>query len=180
MTDRYLAFDSNILSYFLEGNRGNYARPHDDALTDEIIAAVRLFLYCQPLIAPTVRTEALCIGDPAKLEEHLSFIDKNFGELVPDADQLKDIERRALELQPHHPKRDLDDCRIVAEVEQDGGIPVLVTYDRGLLSLAPHACIKLQRPTECWASLAIPRGTPPTWTPAPGHPLHEETWWRWE
>jgi hypothetical protein len=99
--------------------------------------------------------------------------------MMPADDQLQTIERRALALQPHHQENDLDDCRIVAEVELDGEVLVLVTNDRKLRSLAPHTWIRLERPSDYWATLAIPRGTPPLWTPADGHPLEHETWWRW-
>lgn len=180
MTGQHLAFDSNVLTYFLDGNRGDYTRPNDRALGEQIVAAVRMFFYCRPFIAPTVRAEALRIGSQAKRDEHIAFIDSVFPEIVPDHYQEQMIEQRAVELQQHHPQRDLDDCRVVAEVEQDGGIPVLVTYDARLLSLAPHVRVKIERPTEYWTSLGIPRGTPPIWSPAAGHPLHAETWWRWE
>jgi hypothetical protein len=74
---RYVAFDSNVLTYFLDGNRGNYRLAPDDPLADQRIAAVRLFLYCAPFIVPTVRDESSSILDPIKLDEHMSFIDTN-------------------------------------------------------------------------------------------------------
>jgi hypothetical protein len=178
--DRILAFDSNILTYFLNGNAGRYDWGRDATLTDQHIAAVRLFLYCRPFIPPTVRAEALRIPNPRKAEEHMRFIDTNFGEIVPDENQKRAIEVRALALQPHHEEHDLDDCRIVAEIEVDGAVPVLVTNDRKLRNLAPHTVIRLERPVDYWTNLGIPRGTPPAWTPAPSHPLSRETWWRWE
>ena len=125
---RYVAFDSNVLTYFLDGNRGNYRLAPDDPLADQRIAAVRLFLYCAPFIVPTVRDESSSILDPIKLDEHMSFIDTNFGEFIPDDDQEESIGRRTSQLLPHHP-RGPNDCRIVAEVEEDGGLPVLVTFD---------------------------------------------------
>jgi hypothetical protein len=81
------------------------------------IAAVRLFMYCRPVVSPTVREEALRIGNKAKADKHLSFIHTNFGELIPDDDEIEQTEERALELLPLHPDGDMDDCRIVAEVE---------------------------------------------------------------
>jgi hypothetical protein len=177
---RHVAFDSNVLTYFLDGNRGNYRLAPEDPIADQRVAAVRLFLYCTPFIVPTVRQEAESILDPLKLEEHVRFIDGSFGELIPDDAQETSIGRRAAELLLHHPKGP-GDCRIVAEVEVDEDIPVLVTFDARLKKdLAPHVGIRIESPTECWASFNIPRGTPPKWSPAAGHPLANENWWRWE
>ena len=126
---------------------------------------------------PSIWLYAYSRSQKCGTRQHSVFIDTNFGELFLDEDQQVSIERRALELQPYHPERDLDDCRIVAEVEADGDVPVLVTNDGDLRALAPHTRIRLERPSECWASFAIPRGTPPVWTPGGGHPLRTETWW---
>jgi hypothetical protein len=177
---RYVAFDSNVLTYFLDGNRGNYRLAPDDPLADQRIAAVRLFLYCAPFIVPTVRDESSSILDPIKLDEHMSFIDTNFGEFIPDDDQEESIGRRTSQLLPHHP-RGPNDCRIVAEVEEDGGLPILVTFDDRLKrDLGPHTRLRIESPVDCWSSYKIPRGTPPIWTPASRHPLANERWWRWE
>ena len=177
--DRIIAFDSNVLAYFLDGNRGSYAMSATDPLADQRIAAVRLFLYGTTFIPPTVRTEAEAILNPQKYEEHIRFINYTFAEIVPDGPQVRWIENRTQELLPHH-TTGLNDCRIVAEVEQDGAIPVLVTFDGGLKrDLEPHACIRIQTPVECCAGFDIPRGTRSKWVPAPGHPLANETWWRW-
>ena len=68
-----ISFDSNILTYFLEGNGGSYSRTPSDPNTDQRIAAVRLFFYFEPVIVPTVRREATRILEPSKREEHLRF-----------------------------------------------------------------------------------------------------------
>ena len=114
---RPLAFDSNVLTYFLDANRGRHSRAPDDALADQRIAAFRLFLYCTlvPCIMPTVKGEALAHSDPDELDEHQRFIYNNFGRFTPDASQQASIERRFAELRPHH--KGEGDCRIVAEVE---------------------------------------------------------------
>jgi hypothetical protein len=178
--DRLVAFDSNILTYFLDGNKGNYSLTCNDSLAPQRIAAVRLFVYGKPVIVPTVKAEASCILNPAKCEEHIRFIDCQFAEFVPDDRQQASIKRRADELLPHHPTG-LDDCLILAEVEHDGDIPVLVTWDKQFRGhLAPHTCIRLESPVKCWEAFDIPLGTPPVWTPAACHPLANETWWRWE
>jgi hypothetical protein len=56
--DRFVALDSNALTYFLEGNRGSYRLVPNDRIADQRIAAVRLFMWCKPVIVPTVRAEA--------------------------------------------------------------------------------------------------------------------------
>ncbi len=47
MTDdrRPVGFDSNVLTYFLDGNRGSFAFAPNDPLAPQRVAAVRLFLY---------------------------------------------------------------------------------------------------------------------------------------
>jgi hypothetical protein len=181
MTDdrRPVAFDSNVLSYFLDGNRGSYALAPNDPLAPQRVAAVRLFLYCSPFIVPTVKREAAEILNLDKLEEHMGFIGSGFGEVNPDHAQRLQIERRAEALRQHH--KGLNDCRIVAELEWDGGIPVLVTFDGDLQrNLRPHTRIRIETPDECWTQFDFARGHPPLWYPGRGHALEHERWWRWE
>jgi hypothetical protein len=74
---------------------------------------------------------------------------------------------RAQDLLPHH-NTGLNDCRIVAEVEQDGAIPVLATFDREFKrDLEPRARIRIQTPMECWAAFNIPVGRGPNGSPPP-------------
>lgn len=175
---RNIAFDSNVLTYFLDGNRGDYSMRAGDPLAEQRIAAVRLYMYAQPYIVPTVRAEAARILDVPKLDEHRRFIDFNFGEIWLHDWQQKRTDQRATELQAYH--GDADDCRIVAEIEEHGHIWVLVTCDLRLQErLSPHARIRIETPTQCWSSFAIASGTMPPRSPAPGHPLATETWWRW-
>ena len=178
--ERFVAFDSNILTYFLEANSGNYRLAPDDSIADQRVAAMRLFLHCGPEIMPTVRAEALRIDNAQRLEEHIRFIDGNFGEFIPDDQQQQSIQRRAAELLPFHPKGE-NDCRILAEVEEDGDVPVLVTWDGGFRNdLRGRTRIRVESPTDCWNGFDIPRGTAPKWTPGAGHPLASQDWWRWE
>jgi hypothetical protein len=93
MAGRPLAFDSHVLTYFLDGNDGNYSKA-TDSLADERVAAVRLFFHCRPFIAPIVRVEALDIPDPIKREKHIRSIDGSFEEIVPDDQQIVNIGRR--------------------------------------------------------------------------------------
>jgi hypothetical protein len=174
-----IVFDSNVLTFFLDANRGEYTVAPSDPLREERIAAFRLFLYCRPFIVRTVATEAGRIRNGPKLKEHMASVGTNFAECLPDDDQIEAIERRARSLEPHH-RGQMDDCRIVAETELCG-VPALVTFDTRLRkALSPQTKIRIQTPGRCWQSLAIPRGTAPQWSPAHGHPLATETWWRWE
>jgi hypothetical protein len=167
--NRIVALDSNALTYFLDGNRGTYRLSPDDPIADQRVAAVRLFLYCKTVIVPTVTAEALRIGDEEKRQEHLSFINNQFAEFVPDGRQMESIERRTKELLPHH-RNGENDCRILAEVEEDGDIPVLATWDKGFRTdLARHTRIRLESPVACWDNFKIPRGTPSHWTPYGDH-----------
>jgi len=72
---RYVAFDSNVLTYFLDGNRGVYSTSPVDAVAEQRIAAVRLFFYSTPVIPPTVRSEARSIRHHERHREHIAFID---------------------------------------------------------------------------------------------------------
>ena len=172
-----IGFDSNVLSAFLLANRGEFANGQNDPLADERVATYRLFLHCCPFILPSVTVEAGVIPDGAKLEEHLRFIGFNFGEIILDDLQEQVVERRVTELQAFH-SGPLD-CKIVAEAEV-GELPILVTLDGTLRKrLSAHTAVQLLSPTACWQSLAIPPGTPPKKGPGNGHPLENETWWRW-
>jgi hypothetical protein len=141
---RLVGFDSNLLPFFLDANRGEY-QPHvGDSVGEQQIAAFRLFLYCKPVIVPAVTPEAEAIRDAAKRDEHLRFVSINFIEFLPDEYQEHAIDRRVTELLPLH-VRGKKDCRILAEVEAHfalGGTPVLVTFDsRFRKELAPHTKI---------------------------------------
>jgi hypothetical protein len=147
-------------------------------LADQRVAAFRLFLFCRPFIVRTVSAEAARIQNDAKLKEHMAFIWSSFAECVPDDDQIRTIERRAQGLVPFHPG-EIDDCRILAEVEVCG-VRTLATFDMRLQRrLTPHTDVCIQTPAECWESLAIPHGAAPLWSPAPEHPLSRESWWHW-
>jgi hypothetical protein len=93
MIDRLVAFDSNVLTYFLQGNKGDYSLGPDDSVAVQRIAAVRLFLYCRPVIVPRVTAEASAIPDPIKVAEHLRAIELQFIEFTPDQWQRSAIDR---------------------------------------------------------------------------------------
>jgi len=173
-----VAFDSNVLTFFLDANRGQYELVSGDPLRPQRIAAYRLFLFCRPFIVRTVASEAERITNDDKLREHMQFISYQFGECIPDEAQVRAIERRASELEPFHPGK-LNDCRILAEVELCQ-LPLVVTFDTDFQKrLSTHTKVRIQTPAECWQSFSIPPGARPQWVPARGHPLANETWWRW-
>lgn len=180
--DRLVAFDSNVLTFFLDANRGKLQPQLGSPVGDQQIAAFRLFLYCKPVIVPAVTQEAEAIRDAAKRDEHLRFVYGNFIEFIPDEQQERAIDRRVTELLPFHARGEKD-CRILAEVEADfalGGPAVLVTFDSGFRKdLAPHTNVRVESPTDCWASFNFPRGTTPAWRPLSPHPLADADWWKW-
>ena len=63
-SDRIVAFDFNVLTYFLDGNNGNYRLTPDDPIAAQRVAAVRLFLHARPCIVPTVKVEAALMAHP--------------------------------------------------------------------------------------------------------------------
>ena len=178
--DTLVAFDSNVLSYFLQANQAGYdpASDPDPVLAAERVAAFRLFLYMErAFVVPTVEREAKCIRDAIRRDEHLRFIRFQFDQVLEQNLDANWIRRRTSELARHH--ADEDDCRAVAEAE-GGTMEVFVTFDGVLKAhLQAHATVALRSPSEQWTALRIPRGTPPHWQPRRGHPLHGADWWRW-
>jgi hypothetical protein len=64
--DTLIAFDSNVLSYFLQANQAGYdpASDPDPMLAVEPVVAFRLFLYMdRAFVVPTVKREAKRIRD---------------------------------------------------------------------------------------------------------------------
>jgi hypothetical protein len=92
--DWLVAFDSHVLTYFLDGNKGNHSQKADDPLAEQRVAAVRLFMYCTPIIVPTVKAEASRIRESAKLGDHMQYIDYQFAEFIPYEEQEQTIKQR--------------------------------------------------------------------------------------
>jgi hypothetical protein len=106
---------------------------------------------------------------------HASWLDSLVDE--PQPIDSKRIAARANAFLVWH--GDEDDCQILAECE-DAELRRLLTYDGRFISrLGRHTAVKLLRPTEYWAALAIRRGARPQTIPARGNPLESLTWWRW-
>jgi hypothetical protein len=155
-----IAFDSNVLTFFLDANRRQHGVTAEDPLREQRIAGFLPFLFCRPFIVRTVTAEAERIKDDPKLREHMESIWYSFAECVPNDPQIITIERRASDLERFHPG-EFSDCRILAEVEMCE-VPLLVTFDtRFQRRLSPHTKVRIQTPVECWQSLAIPPGTSP-------------------
>ena len=174
-----IALDSNVLIFAIEASGGDYQFSSHNCIRDEGIAAFRLCLYSRPFIVRTVMAETeRVIENDAKLRAHRSSLLPMLAQCPPDDDQIWEIEKRAAELERFHAGQ-IHDCRILAEVEVCG-VTVLVTFDTNLQKrLSPHTTVRIQTPVQCWQSLAILPGTEPKWSPAPGHPLTSEDWWRW-
>jgi hypothetical protein len=180
--DTYAAFDSNILTYFLEAASGLYdpARDSDDNLRPERVSAYRLFLFGVKLvIVPTVTSEAAKIPKEEKRREHLSWI-YNQMEVLPQSSHENEVATRQARYEQLHPKGQMD-CRAVAEAESDSDVQRFLTFDRDLLRCLAGKTerITIQTPSQCWAELAILPGTPSKWVPGDGNPLAAVDWWRW-
>jgi hypothetical protein len=175
------AIDSNILTYFLQAASGlyNFSNDWQRDLRAERLAAMRLFLYgAQLVIVPKVMKEAEDIGHSPKRKHHLEWIWVHFAQVLPTAVDEQEVSAREAGYLALHAKE--KDCRAVAEAES-AELERFLTFDKKLLKhLAGNTeRILVQTPSQCWADLAIPTGTPPKWEPAPTNPLAEVDWWRW-
>lgn len=175
-----------IVDYLMEALAGRYDPEvdPDPALREERVAAARLYLWSTGLgITETAVQQGRAIPNPGRRET----IDRTVALKLPEwrvPEGLRAwVDRRVEELRVHH---DPADCRILAEVEACGATAapgaglVLLTFDRRFRTrLQPHTQVQMRTPSERWAALAIPRGTPPRWQPAPSSPIASVTWWHW-
>ncbi len=180
--DLFVAFDSNILTYFLQAASGLYdpARDPDDNLRPERLAAYRLFLYGASLVVvPTVTSEAEKIPKEDARREHLNWIYYQLIAMLPEWLDEHEVTARQLRYEQLHPNGKMD-CRAVAEAETDS-VQRFLTFDRTLLLRLSGKTerITIQTPSQCWADLAIPHGTRSRWVPGDGNPLAAVDWWRW-
>lgn len=166
-----LAFDSNVLTSFLNANSSSVAPVGED------LASFRLFLYAETItILPTVTVEAERIPKKDKRQEHLKWVWYHFPE-ARLGEQKERILARAQQLLPHHPERDLDDCRIVAEAEA-AKAEVLATIDRKIKHLQPYTAVLLLKPSGAFDHLPVSAGARPYRELGTGHPHASATWWR--
>lgn len=170
-----VVLDSNCLSYLLDGIYSTTGPT--GPLADEQLALVRIMFYDEwgLYVTPTVVTECGRIRDNVRAEIHSSWLSTLIAETQPINPTA--ISARTTMLQQWH--SDPDDCRIVAECE-DASIRVTLTYDDDFISrLSARTVVKLQRPSEYWAVLGIPKGANPQTRPHDTNPLAAMTWWKW-
>ena len=167
--------DNMILSYLAMAIAGNY-QPEPG---EERVASLRLFIWGADLgVSETPLSQSQKTPDPEHREELdrlVTILLPEFG--VPDGAEA-DVAARVLELVALH--GDAEDCRIVAEAGAlEAG--VLITFDKRMRRrLERVSRVPILYPTELWAKLAIPRGTPPIWEPDVTNPLSRESFWRWD
>ena len=174
------ALDSNVLTYLLDGVADGYI-PNDDTqpIRAERVAMFQLFCYFDGSlwVSPTVREEYARIIDLEKRLRHDRWARYLLEDVEPAASE-SELRSRADKLRVTAGHSDVDDCKIVGEVEAMR-IGVLLTADTGLLADLPaHTAVRILRPTQMIASLALTPGAVPIRTPPAGNPLTHQTWWR--
>jgi hypothetical protein len=173
------AVDSMIADYLVQAMHVGYnpATDPDGALAAEREAAFRLFLWAEMTVPPTVLVQLSDTNDRTWRDtlERVVLIHLPEAQIPPAS--LPWIQSRTQALVGFHV--DAFDCRIVAEAETIRAA-ALLTFDHRLRKhLNSHATLPIITPSEYWARLAIPRGTPPLWAPSPSNPVSGETWWHW-
>jgi hypothetical protein len=173
------AVDSMIVDYLVHAMEIGYnpSADPDQVLATERVAAFRLFLWNDLTVLPTVLSQLAATRDPTWRYRLEQLVLIHLPEAQIPARAMPALEARATVLAAHH--RDDLDCRIVAEAEWIQAAS-LVSFDHRLRKrLGNHTALPLVTPSEYWEQLAIPRGMPPRWAPAPSNPMSLETWWHW-
>ena len=177
MNDLQAALDSNCLSYLLSAASGEHTE--NEMIFDEGVALIRLWFYVPGrfYITDTVATECSEIPNLEKKALHSAFTSYTYWG-VPVRNQAAVAERVQEFKLLHH---GAGDCSALAEAE-DAGLDVLLTYDRDFLKFKDRfgSKVALMRPSELWASMAVPRGVTPVLRPALGNPLEGQRWWLWQ
>jgi hypothetical protein len=175
---KYLAVDSNTLTYLLESVQVGYDPKTDPSdVRYERVAMLRCFFYggCSFWVPPTAQAEYHRISNPAKRDAHDRWTKFLLQDMPLSASQ-EHVDHRTRELLIHHQKE--NDCSIVAETEA-AKLDILLSCDADLAShLNAHTLVRILRPTEYWPLLNIQRGTEPVVRPAPENPLASQTWWQ--
>jgi hypothetical protein len=171
--------DSHILDYFLNAmDAGDIELASNPELREQEIAIFRLFLWVDFGIGRVAAEEVQQIPNQQRRERLQRIIDIQLPEVCVQEEDLDRWRLRAVELEQHHAGK--RDCELVAEAEVVGASTFL-SYDKDLVRrLKPHARVNVRFPTEHWDAIAIPRGTPSKWKPAPENPLANATFWRWD
>ena len=162
MTTRYnVGVDANTVSQLHDEIHG-LKSPGTVALAQQRAAMYRAFISgdVSLYVFPTPTRECSEIPDVDRRTGHEDLMAILLLDGPPPRDPVA-VERRARALQVHHD--DLDDCRVVAEVEA-AGLSTLLTYDFPLIRhLGPHTTVQLVHPTDFLAT--HPLGSP-RWTRA--------------
>lgn len=177
VNDLRAALDSNCLSYLLSAASGELTE--NETIFAEGVALIRLWFYVPGrfYITDTVAAECSKIPNLEKKALHSSFTSYTYWG-VPVCNQAAVAERVERFKLLHH---GVGDCSALAEAE-DAGLNVLLTYDRDFLKFNDRfeSKVALTRPSELWASLAVPRGSMPVLRPVLGNPLEGQRWWLWQ
>jgi hypothetical protein len=177
-----IALDSDSLTYAIRAFHSVSSSPTEPCAAEKL-ALYRLYLYLPTpfTVGPTVESQYQRITDESWRKTHQSFCDTLLVPFVPRPDP-EQVLLRARELSTSHPgENNCDDCKILAECEL-AEMNVLLSYDNRFVNrLGPRARrVRLLRPTEYWAELAIPKGTKPDKLPHFTNPMSEADWWQWK
>jgi hypothetical protein len=168
---RKVAFDRDVLLLFLRAVAG------EESTGREALAALRIVLYAAtPYIVPTISREIEEDGTPVERDWRSQ---QQLAEIVDATDTYHGcVTTMTYRYMDYH--SDPRECRVVVEAEC-AQLDAFLTLNNELTkALAPRAeQIAIMRPSDYWASVNVPRGTEPRWTPGPGHPLLGLDWWRW-
>jgi hypothetical protein len=183
-----IAFDTQVVSYFLSANQDGYDPSSDDrALAREKVAAFCLWMYVgNPVVVPTVFRECEQIPRDRpeaerKNREHFNWNAYHFCEVLSSWLDPKRVDARAAELNGFHPEpKNLNDCRIVAECEEPGArVDALAVFDRTFLkNLSGMTRITVATPYDCLLKARVTEETEAKVLLKPEHPLSGATWWR--
>lgn len=171
--------DNMILSNLQDAMTVGYEpKTDDEALAEQKIAALRLFLWTNLAVGETVVIQSQRSNDVEVRHRLDRLVAIQLPEYrVPDYKRSA-LNSRARELARLH--RDLEDCRIVAEAELIG-VPALLTFDKTMQRrLQCAATVEILSPSEQWEKLDIPRGQKPLREPHPTNPLSRRSFWRWD
>ena len=171
-----VAIDANCVTYLVEALEA--IREPTDALAPQRKALTWLLFRGNPALCtvPANEDEVAAIKDRAKKQQHLSWLSVAFPTCVSlDSDAI--AAQTCAYLTAHN---ELKDCRAVAEASSAGCVAYLTNDARLISHLVAYARpLKICRPSEYWANLAVPKGFPPKWAPDALSPLAEQPWIRW-
>lgn len=171
-----VGLDSQCLSYLLDAVAG--VDEPTDPLAEERKALIRTWFYTPGTfyVSETVVAEVARIRNVERREFHESFLQTLFLDLP--VQNHGTVEARVNQLAASHPQ--LNDCRVLAEAE-DLELHTLLTYDRDFMQRlkAASSTVSGMTPRTYWATLNIPKGTPPITAPHQTNPLSRQSWWRW-